>query len=82
MSLRKIAEGNVPSPIIEAIKARRKELGISQQKLSEMTELRYASIANWETGQVAPMLPNVEKLVAALGGTLRVDWADTPNQPQ
>lgn len=55
----------------EIIKARR-ELGISQKKLEELSGVRQPIIARMEKGATNPTLDTVLKLLQALGKTLYI----------
>ena len=55
----------------EIIKARR-ELGISQKKLEELSGVRQPIIARMEKGATNPTLDTVLKLLRALGKTLYI----------
>ena len=48
------------------IKARRKAVGITQEELREMINASVTTVSNWETGQTAPGLEDVNTLAAAL----------------
>ena len=48
----------------------RKENGITQKKLEEMTGIRQPVIARMETGATSPRLDTVMKVLAALGKKL------------
>jgi transcriptional regulator with XRE-family HTH domain len=46
--------------------------GLTQAKLAELVGTRQSSIARLESGQVAPRLAFLKRVVEALGGTLTV----------
>lgn len=50
----------------KAIRRRRRELDLSQEKLAEMAELHRTYISNIERGELNPSLETMEKLVNAL----------------
>ena len=67
-----IAESDLRVAIMcELIKAR-KEKGISQRKLEELTGVRQPVIARMEKGDTVPKIDTVIKLLAPLGKTLAV----------
>lgn len=55
----------------ELIKAR-KEKGINQKKLEELSGVRQPVIARMEKGRTSPQLDTVMKVLFALGKTLKV----------
>ena len=70
-----IAESDLRVALIgELIKAR-KEQGISQRELEEMSGVRQPVIARMENGNTTPNLSTVLKVLAPLGKTLYIgDW--------
>lgn len=52
------------------IKARRKELKLSQNELSDKVGVHFTSISVWETGKAVPARDNIEALEKALGISL------------
>ena len=67
-----IAESDLRVAIIgELIKAR-KEKGITQKQLEEMTGVKQTAIARMERGTVNPTIETVVKVLAPLGMTLAV----------
>lgn len=50
-----------------SISARRKNLGISQNDLAEMSSVSLATIKNIERGKGNPSFETVEKILAVLG---------------
>lgn len=67
-----IAESDLRVALIgELIKAR-KEKGISQKQLEEMSGVKQPIIARMEKGSTSPQLSTVLKVLAALGKTLTV----------
>lgn len=66
--------------IADFIKQRRKELGWSQDKLSEMADIRKATLIDVEAGKPY----NVNTLLAILGclrGELQIIWKDIESLP-
>ena len=55
----------------ELIKARR-DLGLSQKKLEEMSGVKQPIIARMETGTTSPNIDTVLKVLASLGKTLYI----------
>ncbi len=51
----------------EEVKARRKQLGISQLDLSEFAEISLATVKDVERGQANPSLATMEKINLVLG---------------
>lgn len=67
-----IAESDLRVSIIgELIKAR-KEKGISQKKLEELSGVKQPIIARMEKGNTSPQLDTILKVLAPLGKTLAV----------
>lgn len=67
-----IAESNLRVALIgELIKAR-KEQGISQKKLEELSGVRQPVIARMEKGSASPQIETVLKVLVPLGKTLAV----------
>ena len=67
-----IAESNLRVALIgELIKAR-KEKGITQKQLEEMSGIKQPVIARMETGKANPQLETVLKVLALLGMTLAI----------
>lgn len=67
-----IAESNLRVALIgELIKAR-KEQGISQRELEELSGVRQPVIARMENGNTTPNLSTVLKVLAPLGKTLYI----------
>ncbi len=67
-----IAESNLRVALIgELIKAR-KEKGITQKQLEEMSGIKQPVIARMETGKANPQIETVLKVLAPLGMTLAV----------
>lgn len=73
-----IAESNLRVALIgELIKAR-KEQGITQKQLEEMSGIKQPVIARMERGTTNPQLDTVLRVLAPLGKTLAI----VPLQPQ
>lgn len=67
-----IAESDMRAAIIaELVKARR-EQGISQRQLEEMSGVKQPQIARMERGDANPQLDTILKVLAPLGKTLAV----------
>lgn len=56
--------------IMRELVKRRREMGISQRKLGEMTGVTRSAIARLETGQTSPTLETMMKILVPLGKTL------------
>ena len=67
-----IAESDLRVAIISEIVRARKEKGISQRKLGEMSGVQQPIIARMEKGITSPQLGTVLKVLASLGKTLAV----------
>ena len=67
-----IAESDLRVAIISEIVKARKEKGISQRKLGELSGVKQPIIARMERGTTSPQLDTVLKLLAPLGKTLAV----------
>ena len=55
----------------EKIKYCRKQIGITQDKLAELTGIHPVSIRKYETNKMQPQPPQLEKIAAALDGSLQ-----------
>ncbi len=67
-----IAESNLRVALIgELIKAR-KEKGLSQKKLEELSGVKQPVIARMEKGQTSPQIDTILKVLAPLGKTLAI----------
>lgn len=51
------------------IKELREAAGLSQRKLGDLIGVSGAAVAQWETGENRPSLPNLEKLAEVLETT-------------
>lgn len=67
-----IAESNLRASLIgELIKAR-KEKGISQKKLEELSGVKQPIIARMEKGNTSPQIDTILKILTPLGKTLAI----------
>ena len=67
-----VAESNLRVALIgELIKAR-KEKGLSQKKLEELSGVKQPVIARMENGQTSPQIDTILKVLAPLGKTLAI----------
>jgi transcriptional regulator with XRE-family HTH domain len=64
-----------------AIRKRRTELGISQEKLAELSQLHRTYVADVERGKRNISLENIAKLIQALGLSFEVFFRDYFNNP-
>ncbi len=67
-----IAESNLQVAIIGELIAARKEKGISQKKLEELSGVKQPIIARMERGNTNPQLDTILKVLVPLGKTLAV----------
>lgn len=67
-----IAAADLKVALLGEIIAARKQKGISQKKLEELSGVRQPIIARMEAGTTSPNLNTVLKLLAALGKTLYI----------
>jgi len=67
-----IAESNLRVALISELIKARKERGISQRELEEMSGVRQPVIARMENGTSTPNLSTVLKVLAPLGKTLYI----------
>ena len=67
-----IAESNLRVALIGEITAARKEKGLSQRQLGEISGVKQPVIARMENGTTVPNLNTVLKVLAPLGKTLYV----------
>lgn len=61
-------------PIVEKMRQRRKELGISQVEHADLADLPIETLKCWEYMQRTPILTKLEKAAKALG--LRVELVE------
>lgn len=72
LTAEEIAESDLRIALIgELIKAR-KEKGLSQKKLEELSGVKQPIIARMEKGQTSPQLDTILKVLAPLGKTLAI----------
>ena len=67
-----IAESDLRIAIISELIRARKELGISQKQLEELSGVKQPVIARIETGKSMPQLDTLLKILACLGKTLAI----------
>lgn len=67
-----IAETNLRVALITALVQARKERGISQRQLEELSGVKQPQIARMESGTANPHLKTLLKVLAPLGKTLAV----------
>ncbi len=67
-----IAERDLRVAIISELIRARKELGISQKQLEELSGVKQPVIARIETGKSTPQLDTLLKILACLGKTLAI----------
>mgnify|MGYP001451871295 CR=1 FL=1 len=74
-----IAESNLRVALIGELITARKEKGISQKKLEELSGVKQPIIARMEKGSTKPQLDTILKVLAPLGKTLTVVPIDRKN---
>ena len=57
--------------LAEAVRAKRKEAGLSQEKLAEKADLSAVFISRIERGKESPSIDNLLKIARALGSHVR-----------
>ncbi|MDR3287811.1 MAG: helix-turn-helix transcriptional regulator [Peptococcaceae bacterium] len=67
-----IAAGNLRAAVMVELVNARKERGISQKKLEELSGVKQPVIARMERGSTSPQIDTVLKVLAPLGKTLAV----------
>jgi predicted transcriptional regulator len=67
-----IREGDLRVALISELIEARKNKGISQKKLEELSGVSQPVIARLETGKTSPQIDTVLKILAPLGKTLKV----------
>ena len=67
-----IAESNLRVALITALVQARKEQGISQRKLEELSGVKQPQIARMENGDANPHLKTLLRVLAPLGKTLAI----------
>ena len=60
--------------VIHAILEARREKGITQKKLSELTGIAQGDISKLETGSANPSVRTLERVAAALGKRLKIEF--------
>lgn len=60
--------------IINAIIDARKEMGLTQKQLSELTGITQADISKLENGNANPSLKTLQRLAAAMGKTIKISF--------
>ncbi len=68
-------------PLGQVIRKRRKELGVDQRTLSELSGVSIHTISDIESGKANPTLSTVESLLQVLGLELKVQ-AQKPGEPR
>ncbi len=71
-SKEEIKESQIRASIIVELIRARKEKGITQKQLEEMSGVSQPVIARMETGKTSPQIDTVLKVLACLGKTLSV----------
>lgn len=71
-----VIEYDIGNDISELILSLRKEIGISQQQLSEVTGIPQANISKIENGRYIPSLLLLKRLADGLGKRLVIDFVD------
>ena len=61
------------SGVIDALVAKRKELGLSQAALAERTGMKQSAVARIEAKRISPTLETIETLCEAMGLVLSVN---------
>lgn len=69
---KEIAESNLRVTIIREIIKARREQGLSQYQLGELTGVKQSAIARLERGNINPTLETIQKLLAPFGKKLAV----------
>ena len=67
-----IAESNLRVAVIGELVKARKERGLSQKQLEELTGVKQPVIARMENGSTTPNLSTILKVLAPLGKTLYI----------
>ena len=74
-----IAESDMRAALITALVEARRERGISQRQLEEMSGVKPPQIARMERGDANPQLDTLLKVLAPLGKTLAIVPLHTNN---
>ncbi len=77
-----IAESDIRVALITELVKARKEQGISQRQLAEMSDVKQPQIARMERGDANPQLETLLKVLAPLGMTLAIVPMRRTAQPQ
>lgn len=77
-------KSNQLTPIIQALRQRRRQLGLSQQELADLADVSLPSISRLERGKETTRLDVLIKLLYALGLELQITSKGEPygNQEQ
>ncbi len=73
-------EYNIANDISELLLSTRKEIGISQRQLSEITGIPQANISKIENGHYLPSLLILKRLADGLNRRLVIDFIDVDSQ--
>ena len=76
-----IAASNLRVALVSEIINSRKEKGLSQKQLEEISGVRQPIIARLERGTTDPQLSTIVKVLAPLGKTLAIVSLDTDGTP-
>ena len=77
-----LPEYNIAQDIGELLLNMRKDMGISQRHLSEITGIPQANISKIENGHYLPSLLILKRLADALGRRLVIDFVDIHSAPE
>ena len=66
--------------VIEAILKARKERGLTQKQLSDITGITQADISRLESGTANPSLRTLKRLAAGMGMALKLEFVPTQTQ--
>lgn len=77
-----IAESNLRVDLIGELIEARREKGLSQKKLEELSGVKQPVIARLEKGTTSPRLSTVLKLLVPLGKTLAIVPLDSKNNAE
>lgn len=64
--------GGLGSPLGAAVRARRVELGLTQQRLAAQAGMSQGALSRLECGRGVPTLPLLERLAAAMTASLLI----------
>ena len=64
--------------IINAIIDARKEMGLTQKQLSELTGITQADISKLENGNANPSLRTLQRLAAGMGMQVKIEFIPAP----